>query len=582
MHPIDCVIVIFYFVVVIAAGFWYQRRAAKDLESYFLGGKGIPWLMLAMSGSVSNFDITGTMFIVALVTYFGMNGMWYQWIWGFLMGAFFMAFMGKWIRRSGVMTGAEWMHTRFGTGRSGDFARLAYAVMAVVTLAAFIGYAFQGIGKFANVYTGVDPHACAAVIFAVTTLYVLLGGLYSVVLTDVIQTVVLSAAAFIIAGIAFTSISPEMLAERLPGGFASLVPPWRLDAATMERVAGTSYAGYEFFGALTLVWIVKGLLLNFGGPAQMYDFQRFLAARNPRDAAKIGAAWSFFLIPRWMMIMGIALLFLTGVAAAGDPEQVMPIVLQKHLPLGIRGLVIAGLLAAFMSTFSSTINAAASYLVRDIWQAFLRPDASESGLIVASYVATLGIVLIGVVIGLNAESIRAVFDWIMGALAAAFIVPNVLRWYWWRLNGWGYAVGTLTGLVAALIVPFIDALGPLYYSFPLVCVVSVLGTIGATFAFAPTDESVLLRFYETVRPFGAWGPVRDAVVAREGRASSGEIASAAMLNVFLGLVLILGIYLGPMYFVGRWFAYAGIWLGLAAVAGFLLYFTWYRTLPEAE
>ena len=126
MHPVDLSVIVVYFVVVIALGFWYQRRASRSLDSYFLGGRRISWLALAMSGSVSNFDITGTMWIVTLITLLGMKSMWNHWMWGFLMGAFFLAFMGKWIRRSRVMTGAEWMVTRFGSGPDGLVARLAY------------------------------------------------------------------------------------------------------------------------------------------------------------------------------------------------------------------------------------------------------------------------------------------------------------------------------------------------------------------------------------------------------------------------------------------------------------------------
>ncbi len=363
MHLLDYIVIVLYFALVMGVGWWYRRRAAQDLDSYFLGGKQLHWVALAMSGSVSNFDITGTMWIVTLITLFGLKSMWNHWMWGFLMGAFFLSYMGKWIRRSEVMTGAEWMVTRFGRGWAGTTARVAYALMAVVTVAGFLGYAFQGIGKFASVYLGIDPAYCATGIFLITGAYVLLGGLFSVVVTDVIQTIILTIASVVIAGIAYVQLSPESLAAVLPSDFASLVPPWKLPDP--GSLAGTGYEGYELFGALVLVWVAKGLLLNLGGPAQMYDFQRFLAARDPRDAAKVGAAWSGFLIVRWAMAMGIALLALTGMGNVSDPEQVMPLVLQEYLAPGLRGVVIAGLLAAFMSTFSSTVNSGASYLVRD-------------------------------------------------------------------------------------------------------------------------------------------------------------------------------------------------------------------------
>jgi Na+/proline symporter len=319
------------------------------------------WLALAMSGSVSTFDITGTMWIVSLLFIMGMKSLWIHWMWGWMMGAFFLAYIGKWVRRSNVMTGAEWMVTRFGVDRGGKLARSAYAFMAVITLASFIGYAFQGIGKFASVYLHLSPTVCALLIIGITTLYVLLGGLYSVVVTDVIQTVILTIASILIAGVAFYHLSPDTLHQVLPQGWESPLPQWQL-----PEMAGTADSQYEWFGALVIVWVLKGIFLNAGGPAQMYDFQRFLAARDEKDAAKIGAAWSLFLIVRWGMVMAIVLLALSGIANIHDPEKVMPLVLQEYLPAGIRGIVIAGLLAAFMSTFRYSL-----LLPRHLWQPVL-------------------------------------------------------------------------------------------------------------------------------------------------------------------------------------------------------------------
>ncbi len=237
-------------------------------------------------------------------------------------------------------------------------------------------------------------------------------------ITNVIQTVILTAASILIAGVAYAAVTPERLAEMLPPGWTSLSFPWRLENA--EALAGTGYAGYELFGALVLVWVIKGLLLNLGGPGQMYDFQLFLATQDPRDAAKVGAAWSGFLVVRWAMAMGIALLAITGIQGVSDPERVMPVVLHEYLPAGIRGLVIAGLLAAFMSTFSATVNSAASYLVRDWWQPIAKPGAESRALIRASYASTLLVVIAGTVIGLSVPSIGRIFSWIMMELGAAW------------------------------------------------------------------------------------------------------------------------------------------------------------------
>ena len=595
MSFVDYGIILFYFAAVIGLGFWYQKRASKNLGAYFLGGKNIHWLALAMSGSVSNFDITGTMWIISILYVLGMKSMWHHWMWGFLMGAFFLSYMGKWVRRSNVMTAAEWMKTRFGSDSGGKLARTAYALMAVLTLASFIGYAYQGIGKFASVYipleslaqytsipwlqnilTEYEPDVLAAVIIGITTLYVVLGGLYSVVVTDVIQTIVLTLGSIFIAYVAWSNLTPELL-SKLPESWTSLSVPWRI-----EEFAGTDNATFEFFGALVIVWVLKGLLLNAGGPAQMYDFQRFLAARDARDAAKVGAAWSVFLIFRWAMVTGIVLLALTGVAGVTDSEKVMPLVLLKFLPAGFRGIVIAGLLAAFMSTFSSTVNSGASFIVRDIWQPYFCPQADEKKSVHFSYVATILLVLIGVAIGTKAGSIAQIWSWIMMGLGAGVVIPNVLRWYWWRMNGWGYALGTLGGMILSLVVLFFPG-APAYYIFPSVCAASLFVSIAASLATQPTDLDILVGFYKSVRPFGLWKPiVRKAELSAEELSIKSESVLRTVLNVALAMLAITGLYLFPMYLVGHWYVDSMIWLLLAIAAILALKYTWYQFLPAAD
>jgi SSS family solute:Na+ symporter len=594
MTVIDAGIVVLYFVVVIGLGFWYKKRASHSLNSYFLGGKSIHWLLLSMSGSVSNFDITGTMWIVSILFMLGMKSMWHHWMWGFLMGAFFLAYMGKWVRRSQVMTAAEWMKTRFGDGPAGRLARTAYALMAILTLASFIGYAFQGIGKFASVYIPLESLASrinipwlqalmteheatflAVAIIAVTTLYVVLGGLFSVVVTDVIQTAVLTITSLVIAGIAWSKLTPVALA-RLPEGFFSLRIPWRL-----PEFSGTENAQFEFFGAMVIIWVLKGLLMNAGGPAQMYDFQRFLAARNDRDAAKVGASWSLFLLVRWAMVMGIALLALTGVAGVNDSEKVMPFVLRDFLPLGVRGIVIAGLLAAFMSTFSSTVNSGASFIVRDIWQPYIRPRATERQAVRFSYLATVLLVALGLAIGFQSQSIAEIWNWMMVTLGAGIIVPNVLRWYWWRMNGWGYAWGMLGGMALSTAALFFDS-WPAFVVFPLIMVTSLLLSILGSLLTRPVEHRVLLSFYRSVYPFGFWRPVKETLpFSGEKKSPSSENVWMTALNVILGMMAIASLYLFPMYLVGHWYGPSVICLGVGLAVIFILKFTWYRNLPPA-
>ena len=596
MSPTDLLIILAYFVLVIVAGFWYRRRAAANLESYFLGGRKIHWSMLAMSGAVSNFDITGTMWMVSVLCVLGMQSWWHHWMWGVALPAFALAYTAGWVRRSKVMTAAEWMSTRFGTGPGGNLARYAAAIMSVLFTAATVGYAFQGIGKFAAEYIPLEPLAAhlpisaewlaanqaailATLFFAVTTLYVVLGGLYSVVLTDVIQTVILTCAAVLICWIAWSELTPEQIEASVPADFTKLTPSWRL-----EHLAGTDHAMYEMFGLLTIAWICKGLLMNASGPGQLYDFQRFVAARSARDAAKLAAAWPFFLVVRWGMVMGIALLALTGLSADGDPERIMPIVLREYLPTGVRGLVIAGLVAAFMSTFSSTVNSGAAFIVRDLWQPLFRPHADEKDLIRTSYLATVLIVIAGILIGARAESIGQIWGWIMMALTAGLILPNVLRWYWWRLNGWGYAAGVFGGILATIVLEFLILrelvpATPDYTKFLVVCLASLVPSIVVSLMTAPVDAKTLGEFFTTVRPFGLWKPVRaENMVERR----SCDSPARSLGNAAIGVAGLTGMYLAPMYLVGHWYTAASLYGALFLVCAVTLYFTWYRHLPADE
>jgi SSS family solute:Na+ symporter len=595
MTRIDYAIIIVYFLVVIGLGFWYQKRASKSLKAYFLGGNSMHWLALAMSGSVATFDITGTMWIVSIMFVLGMKSMWHHWMWGFMMGAFFLAYMGKWVRRSNVVTAAEWMETRFGDGTGGRLARAAYALMAIITLTCFIGYAYQGIGKFAAVYVHLDALAgsssadwfntlvtqhqtdCLAIlIIGLTTVYVVSGGLYSVVITNVIQTAVLTIGGFFIAYIAWSKLSPEMLAQ-LPAGWDSLKIPWRI-----PELAGTDNAGFEFFGALVILWIAKGLFLNAGGPAQMYDFQFFLSARNPRDAAKLGAAWSFFLVILWAMTLGIALLGLLAIKEVADTERVMPIVLLEFMPNGIRGIVIAGLLAAFMSTFSSTVNSAASFVIRDFWQKYLRPNAAPKELVRASRWVTLLIVFLGIMIGMRVKSIAQIWNWLMMYLGGGVIMPNILRWYWWRMNGWGYALGIVGGMILSLVPLFVGGVS-MFLVFPLICLASLLLSVFGSLLTQPVEQETLVSFYRTVRPFGLWRSVREKTgLTAEELSRKGERPWLTVFNVLVAMVGIQGLYLCPMYLVGHWYAQAALWAIVIIVSIIVLSFTWYRHLPDTE
>ena len=282
---LDQIIVVVYLAVIMSIGFAMKRKAAKGMSSYFLGGRQLPWWALAMSGSSSYFDITGTMWIVSTFIALGLKGMWVHWLWGFPITAFYLAYMGKWIRRSDAMTGAEWMKTRFGNSKAGDLARLSYTLFAVLTISALLGYSAIGMGKFGSIFLPFSPNVCALLILGVTGLYVILGGFHGIVRVEIIQTIVLSAGAIIFSIIGYLHFDAAAFASKVPSSWNDIAPHIRPEAFQGLVSGGTDYS---FFGALVAVWVAKGLLLCLSGPEQLYDFQRFLAAKDERDASKLG------------------------------------------------------------------------------------------------------------------------------------------------------------------------------------------------------------------------------------------------------------------------------------------------------
>jgi solute:Na+ symporter, SSS family len=455
MSTLDLLIIAVYFSGMLAVGVIHSRRASRSIRSYFLGENRGRWWMLAASGAAANFDVAGTMFLVSLFYVLGLRGFWMLWSWSFFNAAFLMVYMAMWIRRTDVVTAVELMKARFGDGRDGRMARSAGAVVMVTFLVFSIGYAFAGLSKFLPVLIpGTGPEGArllTIVVMTVTTAYVVVGGFSGVVVADVIQLALSSTAGLAIGALVFAKLDPA----------AVVVLHQHFSTDWWPRQTLVLPAGYEtwtHFSSLAIYLVISGFLLNMSGAGGHYGEQRFLATRSSTDAAKAACAWGLFLIPRWAMIVGFVYLAASGLVSSGDPETILPTVIIHLIPAGLRGLLIAALLAAFLSSFSSTVNAAASMVVRDLVQP-LRPHLPGKTLIRISYLATLLVVTGGVVIGLRAGSIKNIWVWMLAGVIGATLIPNVLRWYWWRFNGWGYAWGILGGLAAAALIGSTQALG---------------------------------------------------------------------------------------------------------------------------
>ena len=540
MHAIDYGVVAAYLAVLAVMGVVLARRAGRTSEHYFLGANSMPWWALGASGMASNLDIAGTMTLVALVHRYGMHGLFIEFRGGVVLPiAIFLAFMGKWHRRSAVMTSAEWMLLRFGDGAQGRLARFTAALTYLVITVAMIVFFFTAGGRFLAEMLPFTALQCTLAMALVAFGYTLLGGIYAVVWTDVIQALLIGAAAICVAVVAAQVVTPELLAAWPGAGLNTWVPRW----------SDPALDPYEPFGWFLVIWLGKGVLEGLGGsPGSAYMAQRFYAARSDAECQRIGMLWTVLFAFRWPMMLGFALLAIQlglDATSADASEAVLPrVLLSDYFAPGVRGLLVAALLAAAMSTFDSTINAGAAYLVRDIYQP-LRPQASPRALVWAGYAASGVIVATGLGIALAAgASVLSVWVNIVMLLFPAFLVPFALRWFWARLNGLGFSVGILAGFAAALAVHLADP--PAWNEamrFVAIVACSLAGSLGGT-ALAPgVPETTLREFYQRVGPFGTWPPAWRAKDKSEHR---GDVMRALVALVWqvLTFLLPLGMVLG--------------------------------------
>jgi len=598
VSPLDYIVIVIYIVAVIVVGTIMQRYARQGIDAYFLGQRSLPWWALGASGMASNLDVTGTMINTAFIFTLGAMGFFIEIRGGVvLIMAFLMVFMGKWNRRAQVMTLAEWMRFRFGEGRQGNIARLISAISMLVMTIAMITYFCIGAGKFIGEFLGIPAFAglpsqfwAAALMIFLAMIYTVTSGLYGVVWTDVFQGLLIFGTIIFICIMAVTQFSlPETFQVSMPmkdGTFqtiettreawTSFIPDWQLGLPE-----ASAYSIYNLFGIAILFYLFKVTIEGSGG-AWGYMLQRYLAARSDRDAGLLSMLWTVLLAFRWSFIASIAIMGIC-IGMSGqvidDPETVLPVVVNQLIPIGFKGLIIAGLMAASMSTFDSTVNSGASYWVKDIYQTFINPNASNRQLMLHSRGSSILIVVIGLLFSLLIKNINEIWGWITMSISGGLFIPLVVRWYWWRLNGYGFAAGTAAGMVAAVLQKAFFPDIPEYVSFAFSASTSLLFMVLVTVLTRPTDKSVLENFYKITRPFGFWNPVRNALAAAVLEKINAENLRDR-IAVCLAVPWQMALFISLMMVVMKRFDNFAILFTIVIVLSIGLYFFWYRHLSD--
>lgn len=600
----DAVIICLYLASTVVIGFVLRRRAQKSKQNYLLGGNRLPWYLLGLSNASGMFDISGTMWLVTILFVYGLKSVWLPWLWPVFNQIFLMVFLSMWLRRSQVTTGAEWIGTRFGFGTGARLSHMIVVVFALIMGLGYLAYGFIGLGKFVEIFLpwemvspyipfNVAPEYVAHVygitftLFAV--LYALLGGMMSIVWADLIQYIIMAISSIVIGIIAMNAMAAHDFL--VPEGWMSPFFGWKLNldwtGIVTEVNRKITEDGFSLFSVMFMMMVFKGILVSMAGPAPTYDMQKILSSRSPREAALMSGSVSVILMPiRYFMIAGFAVLGLIYydkldliVAGSIDFEQILPSAINEFVPVGLMGILLAGLLAAFMSTFAGTLNATQAYIVNDIYLKYINPMASNLKIKSINYIAGLTMVAISIIFGFYAKDVNDVLQWIVSGLYGSYVAANVLKWYWWRFNGHGFFLGMVGGLIPALSFRYIFPGVLDLYTFPLMLLISVAGCVIGTYMAPPINEDVLKKFYKNVRPWGFWRPIYEKVKAEDPDFNRNKNFKRDMFNVLIGIIWQTALVIFPIYIVLLEGVPTVISIVVAIITTIILKKTWWDKLP---
>ncbi len=639
LNSIDYAIIVLYACMLIGMTFWLKKFASASLEDYLVGGRALPWWLLGVSGMASYLDVAGTMVIVSFLYLLGPRGLFIEFRGGaVLVLVMMMLWTGKWHRRSGCLTGAEWMIYRFGDGAGGRFAQLAKAIAAIIWLIGMLAYLIKAIGLFLSMLLPFSPMQCAVALIGLAAIYTMFSGFYGVVFTDLLQSIIIIAAVVLVSYLAMSQVPDadtlQALATQVTGN-----AEWTTAAPQWHTPMPEGYEQYQALITFAGIYLLRNLIFGMGTG----DDPKYFGARSDADCSKLSFLWTCLMSVRWPMMIGFAVLGLLLVSnlfpdqtviqetaslvkqhrpgvteetwqdvtsglinseEPGDaelvaelqsrlgerwkdqmllvsyhgtvnPERILPAVLLFEIPSGFRGLMLVALLAASMSTFDSNVNMTAGLFVRDIYQKHFRPEANIRELLIATWLFILSIVIIGFAFAYSVKSIHEVWDWIIMGLGGGMMMPIILRLYWWRFNGGGFAIGMVSGMGAAiaqrLLLPDLNP----QYQLLIIGGIGLFASVCGALLTRPTDPVVLRHFYQTTWPFGFWRQLKEELPESVKRQVTSE-HRRDLLAVPFALTFQVMIFLAPMLLVIRNWAGFAVCSLIGGIALFGLYMVWLR------
>lgn len=582
---LDYLVILSVLLGLIGVGMFFTKKGGEDMDAFFVSGRSLPWYIGGTSMIATSFAADTPLWVSALVRSHGIHYIWQFWapVIGSVLA--FVYFGRKW-RRMAFVTDIEFMEARYGgtpakamRGWSGAWGALIICPL----ISAWVIKAMETIGREA---VGLPPEYQVPVTVAVVTVAILmcgLSGLFGVVYTDFIQFILATFGTVLLAFLAVREVGGlDVLVEQLKamdawGGNQLSIAPQVGDGNGQMSV----WNAIGFFGFL---WIGVGL-------SGAYQAQRLLASKDAKNAAFAQllhtVVYYALMAWPWILVALCSLVLIPELEEGVQQSAAYPRMIVMVMPVGLKGLLIAALLAAFISTISTLFNWGSSYLVNDVYRRFLNPNATEKNYVAIARVLTVLMAVAGAVISLRADSIQVLLT-LAFVLGAAGVVPGVLRWLWWRTTGTGELIALVVGWIMATLLlfvkafdnPFMDNLFGASEGFHfsddpnlvgarmLMMVVSVgLAAIIGSLLTPPEDMNRLKAFAARARPFAlGWGPVikeMEVVYVEE------EPIGRTLCSWAIGLISLVSILVG----VGK-LLLGPLWLGLALMALGILFLLW--------
>ena len=518
MTALDWLLLAAYLVLTLVLGLWLARCNSGEAD-YFVAGRRLNGWLAGASMAATTFSIDTPLYVAGLVGARGLAGNWEWWSFGLAHVAMAVVFAPLW-RRSGVLTDAAFTELRYGGAAAAWLRGIKAFLLAVPVNCIGIGYAFLALRKVVEALGLVSGQPAALgltdtvwllmVVALLVMSYTVAGGLWAVVVTDLVQLVLALAGALAVAAAALhaaggmTALLEQLQALQRPE-LLSLVP-WTWDDSGFHWLQGSGISIPMFTAYIAVQW------WSFRRSDVDGEFiQRMLATRDEQQARLAG--WVFlvvnYLVRSWLWIV-VALAALVLLPAGADLELGYPDLAVRLLPPVALGLVVISLVAAFMSTVSTSVNWGASYLTHDLYQRFVRPSAGSRELLLVGQLTTVLLLVLGVITALISDSIGTVFRLVI-AIGSGPGVVLVLRWFWWRVN----AAAELSAMLCGFFVGVFTSVVPLVriedYGVRIAVITGLSAVVWLTVMLStpPESDAVLERFVRTVRPPGpGWSRLR--------------------------------------------------------------------------